>query len=137
MNSAVFQSVPQDSPVAQAATDNAVLIDQVISEIRTISHLLHPPLLDEVGLPSALRWYVDGFSERSKIAVDVDIADDIERLGNDMEIAIFRVVQESLTNVHRHSGSSSASLRFSREDGHVRLEIQDAGEGIPLEKQLA
>ncbi len=137
MNSAVFQSVPQDSPVAQAATDNAVLIDQVISEIRTISHLLHPPLLDEVGLPSALRWYVDGFSERSKIAVDVDIADDIERLGNDMEIAIFRVVQESLTNVHRHSGSSSASLRFSREDGHVRLEIQDAGKGIPLEKQLA
>ncbi|MGA9989705.1 MAG: histidine kinase, partial [Terriglobales bacterium] len=137
MNSAVFQSVQRDSPVAKAATDNAILIDQVISEIRTMSHLLHPPLLDEIGLPSALRWYVDGFSERSKIAVDVDIADDIERLGNDMEIAIFRVVQECLTNVHRHSGSRSAALRLAREDGHVQLEIKDAGKGIPLGKQLA
>ena len=99
--------------------------------------MLHPPLLDEVGLPSALRWYVDGFSERSKIAVDLDIAGEIERLGSDMEIAIFRVVQECLTNVHRHSGSRSASLRLAREDGHVRLEIKDAGKGIPLEKQLA
>ena len=137
MNSAVFQSVQRDSPVAKAATDNAILMDQVISEIRTMSHLLHPPLLDEIGLPSALRWYVDGFSERSKIAVDVDIADDIERLGNDMEIAIFRVVQECLTNVHRHSGSRSAALRLAREDGHVQLEIKDAGKGIPLGKQLA
>jgi PAS domain S-box-containing protein len=137
MNSAVVQSVQRDSPVAKAALDNAILIDQVISEIRTMSHLLHPPLLDEVGLPSALRWYVDGISERSKIAVDVDIAENIERLGNDMEIAIFRVVQECLTNVHRHSGSRSASLRLALEDGHVRLEIKDAGRGIPLEKQLA
>ncbi len=137
MNSAVFQSVQRDSPVAKAAADNAILIDQAISEIRTISHLLHPPLLDEVGLSSALRWYVEGFSERSKIAVDVDIADEIERLGSDMEIAIFRVVQECLTNVHRHSGSGSASLRFTQEDGHVRLEIKDAGMGIPLEKQMA
>ncbi len=137
MNSAVFQSVQRDSPVAKAATDNAILMDQVISEIRTMSHLLHPPLLDEIGLPSALRWYVDGFSERSKIAVDVDIADDIERLGNDMEIAIFRVVQDCLTNVHRHSGSRSAALRLAREDGHVQLEIKDAGKGIPLGKQLA
>ncbi len=137
MNSAVFQTVQRDSPVAKAATDNASLLDQVISEIRTISHLLHPPLLDEVGLPSALRWYVDGFSERSKITVDVDIAAEIERLGSDLEIAIFRVVQECLTNVHRHSGSSSAFLRLAREDGHVQLEIKDTGKGIPLEKQLA
>jgi PAS domain S-box-containing protein len=137
MNSAVFQTVPSDSPVAKAARDNAILIDQVTSEIRTMSHLLHPPLLDEVGLSSALRWYVDSFSERSKIAVDVDIAGEIQRLGNDMEIAIFRVVQECLTNVHRHSGSRSASLRLAREDGHVRLEIKDAGKGIPPEKQLA
>jgi signal transduction histidine kinase len=112
-------------------------VDQVISEIRTMSHLLHPPLLDEVGLPSALRWYVDGFSERSKIAVDLDISGETERLGSDMEIAIFRVVQECLTNVHRHSGSRSASLRLAKEDGHVRLEIKDAGKGIPLEKQMA
>ena len=93
-------------------------------------------MLDEVGLPSALRWYVDGFSERSKITVDVDIAAEIERLGSDMEIAIFRVVQECLTNVHRHSGSRSAFLRLAQEDGHVQLEIKDTGNGIPLEKQL-
>lgn len=136
MNSAVFQSLQRDSAFAKAATDNAILLNQINSEIRTMSHLLHPPLLDEVGLPSALRWYVDGFSERSKIAVDVDIADGIERLGSDMEIAIFRVVQECLTNVHRHSGSSTASLRMAQADGHIRLEIEDAGKGIPLEKQL-
>jgi len=137
MNSAVFQTAPRDSPVAIAAADNAILIDQVISEIRTMSHLLHPPLLDDVGLPSALRWYVDGFSERSKIAVDVNIAGEIGRLGSDVEIAIFRVVQECLTNVHRHSGSRSASLLLAQQDGRVRLEIKDSGKGIPLERQLA
>ena len=137
MNSAAFHSVKGDSAVAKAATDNDLLIDEVISEIRTISHLLHPPLLDEVGLPSALRWYAEGFSERSKIAVDVDIADDMERLGNDVEIAIFRVAQECLTNVHRHSGSSSASLRLAQEHGLVQLEIKDTGKGISPERQLA
>jgi signal transduction histidine kinase len=136
MNSDKFQS-PQLDPAAvkAAATDNAVLIDQVTTEIRTMSHLLHPPLLEEVGLPSALRWYVDGFPERSKIAVDVDISTDIGRLGHDKEIAIFRVVQECLTNVHRHSGSPTAALRLTQKDGHVRLEIRDSGKGIPLEKQ--
>jgi two-component system, NarL family, sensor kinase len=118
-----------------AAADNAILLDRVMTEIRTISHLLHPPLLEEVGLPSALRWYVDGFSERSKIAVEIDIAANIERLGNDLEIAIFRVVQECLTNVHRHSGSRSAALYLGQNDGHVRLEVRDSGKGIPLEKQ--
>jgi signal transduction histidine kinase len=138
MNSDKFQS-PQLDPAAAkaAAVDNAVLIDQVTTEIRTMSHLLHPPLLEEVGLPSALRWYVDGFSERSKIIVDVDIANDIGRLGHDKEIAIFRVVQECLTNVHRHSGSRTAALRLAQADGHVRLEIKDSGKGIPLEKQMA
>jgi len=138
MNSDKFQSPELDPAVAKAAaTDNAVLIDQVTSEIRTMSHLLHPPLLEEVGLPSALRWYVDGFAERSKIAVDIDIANDIGRLGHDKEIAIFRVVQECLTNVHRHSGSRTAALRLAQADGHVQLEIRDSGKGIPLEKQLA
>ena len=138
MNSERLQS-PQLDPAAvkAAAIDTAFLIDQVTSEIRTMSHLLHPPLLEEVGLPSALRWYVDGFSERSKIAVDVDSADDMGRLGNDKEMAIFRVVQECLTNVHRHSGSRTASLRLGQQDGNVHLEIKDSGKGIPLEKQLA
>lgn len=125
MNSDKFQSPQLDPATAKAAaTDNAILIDQVTSEIRTMSHLLHPPLLEEIGLPSALRWYVDGFSERSKIAVDLEIANDIGRLGHDREIAIFRVVQECLTNVHRHSGSRTAILRLAQEDGHVRLEIK-------------
>jgi signal transduction histidine kinase len=138
MNSDKFQSPQLDPAAAKAAAiDNAVLIDQVTTEIRTMSHLLHPPLLEEVGLPSALRWYVDGFSERSKIIVDVDIANDIGRLGHDKEIAIFRVVQECLTNVHRHSGSRTAALRLAQADGHVRLEIKDSGKGIPLEKQMA
>jgi signal transduction histidine kinase len=138
MNSDKFQSPELDpAAVKAAATDNAVLIDQVTTEIRTMSHLLHPPLLEEVGLPSALRWYVDGFSERSKITVDIDIAKDIGRFGHDKEIAIFRVVQECLTNVHRHSGSRTAALRLAQADGHVRLEIRDSGKGIPLEKQMA
>ena len=138
MNSDKFQSPELDpAAVKAAATDNAALIDQVTTEIRTMSHLLHPPLLEEVGLPSALRWYVDGFSERSKIAVDIDIANDIGRFGHDTEIAIFRVVQECLTNVHRHSGSRTAALRLAQADGHVRLEIRDSGRGIPLEKQMA
>jgi signal transduction histidine kinase len=138
MNSDKFQSSQLDpAAVEAAAIDNAVLIDQVTTEIRTMSHLLHPPLLEEVGLPSALRWYVDGFSERSKITVDIDIANDLGRLGHDKEIAIFRVVQDCLTNVHRHSGSRTAALRLGQANGNIRLEIRDSGRGIPLEKQMA
>lgn len=99
--------------------------------------MLHPPLLDEVGLPWALRWYVDGFSQRSKIAVNLDIASDLGRFGNEIEITIFRVVQECLTNVHRHSRSRSAAVRLVPEGGRIQLEIRDAGKGIPLEKQPA
>src|ERR1700686_1716746 len=97
---------------AQAVSDNARLVEQVSSEIRTISHLLHPPLLDLAGLASALRWYVDGFSERSKIKVDLKIPNDFDRLSEDVELAIFRIVQECLTNIHRHSGSPTAEIRI-------------------------
>jgi two-component system, NarL family, sensor kinase len=90
------------------------MVEQISSEIRTISHLLHPPLLDAAGLTSALRWYVDGFSERSKIKVHVDIPDDIGRLSAEMEIAIFRMVQECLTNIHRHSGNTGATIRVAQ-----------------------
>ena len=92
-----------------------VLVQQVSSEIRTISHLLHPPLLDLAGLTSALRWYVDGFSERSKIKVDLEIPPDFGRLSSETEIAIFRIVQECLTNIHRHSRSAVAVIRLRRE----------------------
>jgi PAS domain S-box-containing protein len=135
MNIAVVQSTPLDPHAAAAAAENSQLVDDITREIRTMSHLLHPPLLDEVGLSSAIEWYVSGFSERSKIAVHLEIASDLGRLGYDLEIAIFRIVQECLTNVHRHSGSRSAAVRLSREDSRVRVEIHDTGKGIPLEKQ--
>lgn len=106
-------------------------IEKAISETRTISHLLHPPLLDEVGLESALVWYAEGFAKRSGIAVDVDIADSIGRLSTDIETAVFRVVQECLTNVHRHSGSQTASVRLYRTDGDLKLEVRDQGKGMP------
>jgi PAS domain S-box-containing protein len=130
------QSPGLDTPATKALSDASVLLDQVTSEIRTISHLLHPPLLDAVGLVSALRWYVDGFSERSKIKVDLQIADDIGRFSEDMEIAIFRIVQECLTNVHRHSGSPTAVISLYRDHGDdLVIEVKDEGKGISAEKR--
>jgi signal transduction histidine kinase len=112
------------------------MVEQISREIRTISHLLHPPLLDAAGLASALRWYVDGFSERSQIKVDLQIPEALRRLSDEMEIAIFRMVQECLTNIHRHSGGTSAAIRVHEEDHRIVVEVQDGGKGIPLEKQL-
>ena len=112
------------------------LVSELTMEVRTISLLLHPPLLDEVGLSSALRLYLDGFSERSKIKVDLDIPDDFGRLSQELETAIFRIVQESVTNIHRHSESAVARIRISRSGRDVRLEVEDKGKGIPLEKRF-
>ena len=120
---------------AKALEDNTDLLDHLSVEIRTISHLLHPPLLDEVGLQSALQWYIEGFSERSKIDVDLQLPDDFGRLPRNLEITLFRVVQECLTNIHRHSGSATAAIRVSRSEKEVRLEVRDAGKGIPKETQ--
>jgi PAS domain S-box-containing protein len=116
--------------------DSLSLVDDLSKEVRTVSHLLHPPLLDELGLSSALRNYVKGFAERSHIKVDLEIAADVGRLSRESETAIFRVVQESLTNIHRHSGSSVASIRVSRTEGAVCVEVTDKGKGIPAGKQL-
>jgi signal transduction histidine kinase len=129
------QSHKLDSSAARAVSDNAQLVDQVSREIRTISHLLHPPLLDIAGLVSALRWYVDGFSERSNIKVDLEIPSDFDRLSDELEIAVFRIVQECLTNIHRHSGSATATIRLHLEGDRLTVEVQDRGKGIPLEKQ--
>jgi signal transduction histidine kinase len=104
-------------------------------EIRTISHLLHPPLLDESGLTSALRWYVEGFAERSKIDVDLVLPPELGRLPQEMETAIFRVVQESLTNIHRHSASPKATVCLTISESNVAVEIRDEGKGISIEKQ--
>ncbi|HEY1263504.1 MAG TPA: CHASE3 domain-containing protein, partial [Terriglobales bacterium] len=100
------------------------------SETRTLSHLLHPPLLDEAGLASAAKWYVDGYRERSKIDVNLELAA-ANRMPKDVELALFRVLQEGLTNIHRHSGSRSARVQMSEGNGEVTLLVQDFGKGIP------
>ncbi len=129
------QSNRLDSPGARAVSENAALVEQISREIRTISHLLHPPLLDAAGLASALRWYVDGFSERSKVKVDLSITEEFGRLSDEREIAIFRMVQECLINIHRHSGGAFATIRVHEEDHRILVEVRDEGKGIPLEKQ--
>ncbi|HEX3822825.1 MAG TPA: ATP-binding protein [Candidatus Sulfotelmatobacter sp.] len=129
------QSHKLDSLGARSVSDNAGLVEQVSREIRTISYLLHPPLLDLAGLASALRWYADGFSERSNIKIDMEIPSDFGRLPDELEIAIFRIVQECLTNIHRHSGSATATIRLQQEGDRLTVQVQDRGKGISLEKQ--
>jgi len=133
--SAVRLDVERLSKTALALADSENLVQEMSSEVRTISHLLHPPLLDEAGLLSALRWYVEGFAGRSNIQVDLDLPDGFNRLPRESETAIFRVVQECLTNIHRHSGSPVATIRLRQRDHQVWVEIEDKGKGIPAEKQ--
>jgi signal transduction histidine kinase len=109
--------------------DAAAITKECASEVRTISHLLHPPLLEELGLVPAIRWYVEGFAARSGIQVSVEIQEHLARLGNDVELVLFRVLQESLTNIHRHSGSKTATIRLSADSQRVWLEVQDQGSG--------
>jgi signal transduction histidine kinase len=106
------------------------IVEQCLSETRTISHLLHPPLLDEAGIGCAVRLYVDGFAKRSSIKVNLYLPPELGRLQEDVEIALFRAVQEALTNVHRHSGSSSVDIGIMLDAEQVRLEIKDNGRGI-------
>ena len=113
--------------------DSLAMAELCTSEIRTISYLLHPPLLDEVGLASAISWYVEGFSQRSGIRVELDVPDDIGRLPQELENAVFRVVQQSLANIHRHSGSEVAQIRINQDAEFLLAEICDEGRGIPPE----
>ena len=106
------------------------LVSQIGEEIRTLSYLLHPPLLDECGLASAVHWYAEGFQKRSAIKLEVEVDADLPRLPSEAETTLFRVVQESLTNVHRYSGSPAAKIRISKNSGEVQLEIIDYGHGI-------
>jgi signal transduction histidine kinase len=132
-NDAVLhQQLPE--PARQSLKENSKMVDEILSSIRTISHLLHPPLLDEAGVPSALRWYVQEFSERSGISVDLDCDPSIGRLPAELETAIFRITQECLGNVHRHSNSPTAAVSLSLEDGMVYLEVTDSGNGIASEQ---
>jgi signal transduction histidine kinase len=120
---------------AEILSDSKTLAEEVSDEVRTISHLLHPPLLDDMGLPAALKWYVEGFSKRSGIDTHLELSRDFGRLPADCEIAVFRIIQEALTNVHRHSQSARADVRVTWTRASVALEIADRGMGIPLHKQ--
>jgi PAS domain S-box-containing protein len=120
---------------ARSVEVNLLLVHQVLEEIRTLSHLLHPPLLDEVGLGSALMEYVNGFVDRSKIQVHLELPHDLARLPREYELSLFRIVQECLTNIHRHSGSSTALVRLSRMPDEIILEVSDQGRGIDPETQ--
>ena len=111
-------------------TDARQLIERALLETRTVSHLLHPPLLDEMGLESALSWYVEGFAKRSGINVEIKIEPTVRRLEVETETTVFRIVQECLTNVHRHSGSTAATIRLSRDAGVLMLEVRDNGKGM-------
>ena len=107
------------------------VVQQSLNETRTLSHLLHPPLLDEAGLLSAASWYVGGFAQRSGVKVEFDVSPELRRLPARVETVLFRILQESLTNIHRHSGSPTADIALTLADRQVSLRITDAGRGIP------
>jgi signal transduction histidine kinase len=127
--SLLARKLPDDSVVK----DCLKLADDAIAETRTISHLLHPPLLDEAGLNSAMRWFVEGFASRSGIRVNLHIQDGIQRYEQTTELVLFRALQESLTNVHRHSGAKQADVSLSTSGGHLTLTVRDHGRGISAE----
>ena len=122
------------SNITATLNDSEDLVRNMSAEVRTISHLLHPPLLDEAGLASALRWYADGFAKRSGIKVNLDLQEHLPRLPSEIETAIFRVIQECLTNIHRHSDSQVAKIQVRRREQQVFIEVADKGKGIPSDK---
>jgi signal transduction histidine kinase len=123
--------IERHAPGNPIVADCLRLVDDAIGETRTISHLLHPPLLDEAGLNSAIRWFVEGFARRSGIQVDLHIEDRTPRYEDSVELVLFRALQESLTNVHRHSGATQADVRLTTAGNHVILNVRDRGRGIP------
>jgi len=127
MNLAVAGEAAPGNPALAEAVD---LVDKASGETRTISYLLHPPLLDEAGLPSAVKWYVEGFARRSGVRIQMDFAKDLGRLSSPVEIALFRVIQEALTNIHRHAQTDRAEIQISRSNRHVFLHIRDFGKGM-------
>lgn len=124
-------TAPDISAQAEASEK---IVQQLQQEIRTASYLLHPPLLDERGLTSALGWYTQGLKERTTLDISLDVPDNFGRIQRDLELVIFRLVQECLTNIHRHSGSKTAAIQLSRDENAVSLEIRDEGKGISAER---
>lgn len=124
---------PQQGEMAEDLVQCLRLIEDSIKEVRTVSYLLYPPMLEEMGLKSAIPWYLDGFSSRSEIKTTFEIHSEFGRLTQESESALFRVLQEGLTNVHRHSGSLTAHVRLRVKDGMGIMEIEDQGKGISPE----
>lgn len=120
-----------DNEQAALRSECREIVDRCLTETRTISYLLHPPLLDEAGFSSAARWYVEGFAQRSGIQVNLNLPESLGRLQEEVEIALFRALQEALTNVHRHSSGTAVDIRVALETSLVKLEIQDNGLGMP------
>jgi signal transduction histidine kinase len=125
--------VAQDSACGEMLGEAMQWTDRTIAEIRTVSHLLHPPMLDEVGFGSAGRWYIEEFGKRSGIQVNLDLPQDADRLSPETELVLFRVLQEGLTNVHRHSGAKKVDIRMVRNQDEVRLTLRDYGHGMSPE----
>lgn len=125
------EALPESATLAASLLASAAsLADGAVREVRTVSYLLHPPLLDDAGLGPALRWYAKGFSERSRIRVAVEMAEPFQRYSQEIETTVFRVVQEALTNVHRYSGSATAEILLSHEDSQLCIEVRDSGCGV-------
>jgi PAS domain S-box-containing protein len=133
LNLSLIRTRITDAGAVEAIQHSERIVDQLNTEIRTMSYLLHPPLLDESGLTGAIQWYARGLEERGGFELTLDIPDDFGRLPADMELALFRIVQECLTNIHRHSGSKTAAIRLRCDDRHVHLDVRDEGHGMPEE----
>jgi PAS domain S-box-containing protein len=131
------QASSLDASAQESLAECQTLAKQCADELRTFSYLLHPPLLEELGLAGAVRDYADGFAKRSGLRVDLEVSPSLERLPREKELALFRVLQESLANVHRHSGSKKVSIRLTQLRGEIRLEVQDAGRGLELKTDPA
>jgi len=120
--------------LAKGIEDAEGLVQHLTQDIRTTSYLLHPPMLDEIGISSALSWYVQGLAERSSLKIDLKVPENFGRLPSEMELLIFRLVQECLTNIHRHSGSKTALIRIECEGDNVQVSVEDQGSGISPER---
>lgn len=122
------ESKKPDAQIEKLVSECVDISNEMSRQLRTMSYLLHPPLLDETGLHSALEWYVEGFVQRSSMKVKLELSRNFGRLSNDAEIALFRVVQESLTNIHRHSSATSASISLNKTENNVQLKVTDNGQ---------
>jgi signal transduction histidine kinase len=136
MNMSLLEPVMGDASMQRIVAETRQIARDCCLELRTISYLLHPPLLDEVGLGFAIEWFADGFSKRTSIVVRPVIAPEFPRLDSDIETTLFRIIQEAMSNIYRHSGASRAWITLSLQGGGIELEIRDNGSGFPESEGL-